>query len=98
MPDDVSGNNSNHNHQTTQDSTREGDTTASRPPKGTGKPDTVEVSEMTSQLKSLEQKLVKQPDVDQDRVNRMREAIHRGKYRVDSDRVANKMLGFEEDF
>ncbi|MEJ2362087.1 MAG: flagellar biosynthesis anti-sigma factor FlgM [Gammaproteobacteria bacterium] len=98
MPDDVSGNNSNHNHQTTQDSTREGDTTDSRPPKGTGKPDTVEVSEMTSQLKSLEQKLVKQPDVDQDRVNRMREAIHRGKYRVDSDRVANKMLGFEEDF
>lgn len=97
MPDDVSGNNSTHNHQT-QDTTREGDTTASSPARETGNSDTVEVSEMTSQLKSLEQKLVKQPDVDQDRVNRVREAIHRGKYRVDSDRVANKMLGFEEDF
>lgn len=97
MPDDVSGKHSNPSQQN-QDISGETDTTASRQTRQTRNPETVEVTKMTSQLKSLEKKLAKQPHVDQDHVNRVREAIHRGKYQVDSDRVANKMLGFDEDF
>lgn len=97
MPDDVSDKHSNPSQQN-QDTSDETDITASRQAGETGNPEPVEVAKMTSQLKSLEKKLAKQPHVDQDHVNRVREAIHRGKYQVDSDRVANKMLGFDEDF
>ncbi len=60
--------------------------------------DKLVLAELASQLKSLEQDLAKQPDVDQDHVNRVRDAIKRGEYQVNPDRVAGKMLGFEEDF
>jgi len=56
------------------------------------------LTELASQLKLLEHELSKQPDVDQNHVNRVRDAIKRGEYQVNPDRVAGKMLGFEEDF
>lgn len=96
MSNDKSGNNTSHSHQV-RGITREDETADSHSTRESGQQDTVEITEMASQLKSLEQKLAKQPDVDQDHVNRVRDAIHRGEYRVDPDRVATKMMGFEED-
>lgn len=60
--------------------------------------DKVVLTEMASKLKSLEHLLAEQPEVDQNHVNRVREAIKRGEYHVVPDRVAGKLMGFEEDF
>lgn len=60
--------------------------------------DTVHLTDMASRLKSLEQKLASQSEVDQSHVNRVRDAISRGEYRIDPDRVADKMMDFESDF
>ena len=60
--------------------------------------DTVHLTDMASRLQSLEQKLANQPEVDQTHVNQIRDAISRGEYRIDPDRVADKMMDFEADF
>lgn len=95
MSNDVRG--FDRNRRQSQKISRKGDTADARNSQKTGISDNVEVTDMTSQLKSLEQILAKQPDVDQDHVNRVRDAIHRGEYQVNPDRVADKMMGFKED-
>jgi len=60
--------------------------------------DKVSLTDMASRLKSLEQKLAQQPDVDQARVDKVRNAMARGEYHVDPQRVADKMIDFEADF
>ncbi len=60
--------------------------------------DKVSLTDMASRLKSLEQKLAQQPDVDQARVDKVRNAMARGEYRVNPERVADKMMNFESDF
>lgn len=60
--------------------------------------DTVHLTDMASRLKSLEQKLANQPDIDQSHVDRVRDALSRGQYQIDPDRVADKMMDFESDF
>lgn len=60
--------------------------------------DTVSLTDMASRLKSLEQKLASQSDVDQSHVNRVRDALSRGEYQINPDRVADKMIDFEADF
>lgn len=62
------------------------------------KGDTVRLTEMASRLRSLEQKLTQQPEVDQDRVEQVRNAISSGEFRVDPARVADKIMDFEADF
>lgn len=59
--------------------------------------DKVMLTDMASRMKSLEQKLAKESDVDQAHVARVRDAIKRGEYHVDPERVADKMMGFERD-
>jgi len=53
---------------------------------------------MAGRLRSLEQKLANQSEIDQSHVNKVRDAISRGEYKVDPDRVADKMMDFESDF
>ncbi len=60
--------------------------------------DKVSLTDMASRMKSLEQKLAQLPEVDQSRVDRVRDSLSRGEYRVDADRVADKMMDFEADF
>jgi len=59
--------------------------------------DSINLDEMASHLKSLEQKLAAQPDIDQAHVDRIRNAISSGEFRIDPERVANKMLNSEDD-
>ncbi len=60
--------------------------------------DTVSITDMAGRLKSLEQKLASQPEINQSHVNEIRDAIARGEYKVNPDRVADKMMDFEADF
>lgn len=62
------------------------------------KPDNQDgLSDMATRLQSLEAKLADQPDIDQANVDRLREAITSGEYRIDPDSVAEKMIDMESD-
>jgi negative regulator of flagellin synthesis FlgM len=102
MSNDISGINTGRSQHTlerkTQEVNHEDGAKETRNSHGTSAQDKVVLTDMASRLKSLEQKLAKQPEVDQNHVNRVRDAIHRGEYRVNPDRVAGKMMGFERDF
>lgn len=82
----------------TQDPAPESGEMESRSQQNPDSRDKLVLTELASKLKALEHDLAKQPEVDQNHVNRVREAIKRGEYHVSPDRVAGKMLGFEEDF
>ncbi len=101
MPNDITGINSGRSQQSGDrqvGSVRRDSSSSTQGSHSTGTSDTVSLTDMASRLQSLEQKLATQPDVDQAHVNRVRDAISRGEYRVDPDRVADKMMDFESDF
>jgi len=61
--------------------------------------DKVSLTSTAARLKDIERRLATdQPPFDAERVNRMKQAIASGEYRVDSSRVADKMLNFEKSF
>ncbi len=60
--------------------------------------DKVSLTRTAARLKELEQRLSDQAPVDTRRVNDMKNAIASGEYRVDADRVADKMINFEASF
>lgn len=104
MSNDISGINTGRSQHTLDRQTKAvghdneaADSQSNQGASGTSAQDKVVLTDMASRLKSLEHKLSKQPEVDQDHVNRVRDAINRGNYRVNPDRVANKMMGFERD-
>lgn len=100
MSNDISGINTGRSQHTVDRQTKkvghDSEATDSPSNHGTSAQDKVVLTDMASRLKSLEQKLSRQPEVDQDHVNRVRDAIHRGNYKVNPDRVAHKMMGFED--
>ena len=101
MPQDISGINSGRSHQSNDRQVSSvksdsGSSTSSSQSSTAG--DSVQLTDMAGRLRSLEQKLATQPDVDQSHVNEIRDAISRGEYKVDPDRVADKMMDFEADF
>ena len=102
MPNDISGINSGRSQQSSDRHVgtvrRDGSTSSQGSNSSASQTDTVSLTDMASRLHSLEKKLASQPDVDQAHVNRVRDAISRGEYRVDPDRVADKMMDFESDF
>lgn len=54
--------------------------------------DTVEISSQARVLKSLEIKLGSLPDVNLDKVAEIKAAIESGKYNVDADSIADKIV------
>jgi negative regulator of flagellin synthesis FlgM len=101
MPNDITGINSGRSQQANDrqvGTVRRDGSTTSQGGSSTGLGDTVSITDMAARLSSLEKKLASQPDVDQAHVNRVRDAISRGEYRIDPDRVADKMMDFESDF
>lgn len=102
MPHDISGINSGRPQQSGDRSVtsirRDDSTSAQTNTSSSTASDTVSLTDMASRLKSLESKLETQPAIDQSRVNRVRDAISRGEFRIDPERVADKMMDFEADF
>lgn len=102
MPNDISGINSGRSQQSADRQVdglrRDKSSNSSDSNSGSGRSDTVSLTDMASRLKSLEQKLATQPEVDQAHVNRVRDAISNGEFRINPERVADKMMDFENDF
>jgi negative regulator of flagellin synthesis FlgM len=55
----------------------------------------VTLSDQAQQMKKITDKLSDQPTVNSARVAELKQAIAEGSYKVDSERVASKMLNFE---
>jgi len=101
MPHDISGIGSGRSQQSrdSQVSSIKSDGDSGKAQSGShAQGDTVSITDMAGRLRSLEQKLASQPDIDQAHINQVREAIARGEYKVNPDRVADKMMNFEADF
>ncbi len=71
-------------------------TTAS--PTAAASVDSVSLSSNAQGLQALEQKIQQLPDVNQQRVADLKAAIDSGQYHVDNQKVADKMLGYDELF
>ncbi len=104
MANDITGIHSARTGQTGDRTTRrlDGDSVRSQPGSGAGSSsgdDKVSLTATAARLKDLEQRLATDsPPFDAERVNRMKQAIASGEYRVDAGRVADKMIDFEKSF
>ncbi len=68
------------------------------PEKSGAKEDTVVLSSQAKAIKGLEDKIIKQSTVNQKRVDEIKAAIARGEYPINYERVAEKLLDYEELF
>lgn len=60
--------------------------------------DKVSISSQAKVLSDLESKLSQLPDVDMERVDKLKQAITDGSYQVNEQSVADKMLNSDRDF
>lgn len=58
--------------------------------------DAVSISDRAADLQTLEAKVKSLPDVDMAKVEAVRNRIDNGEYQIDSARLADKMLSFEQ--
>ncbi|HEY5717047.1 MAG TPA: flagellar biosynthesis anti-sigma factor FlgM [Motiliproteus sp.] len=58
--------------------------------------ETVKLSAEAQTLRKLEEQVAQLPDVDTDRVARIKQAIDDGAYKIDPERVAAKLLQLED--
>ena len=103
MANDITGIHSARTGQAGDRTTRrlDGDSGRSQPGSGAGSSgdDKISLTATAARLKNLEQRLATDaPPFDAERVNRMKQAIASGEYRVDAGRVADKMIDFEKSF
>jgi negative regulator of flagellin synthesis FlgM len=73
------------------------DTTDGRKTETTGTSSNIDVSDNARTLAALEDKISSTPVVSEARVDAVRRALDEGRYQVDAQRVADKMLRFEGD-
>lgn len=101
MANDITSINSSKTQQTSSRQTQRtsdaasGTSTRSENSNSNAAADKVSLTSTAARLKDIEQRLANQTGVDEKRVNAMRTAIDSGRYEVDADRVADKMLNFE---
>ena len=60
--------------------------------------ESLQLSSEAKDIRKIEQNLAQLPEVNQDRVEELKQAINNGKYEIDSRNVAEKLLGLEKDF
>lgn len=59
------------------------------------KGDTVNLSNAAQTLQNVEKELASTPEVDSKRVERLKQEIDSGSYQINAERVAEKMLNFD---
>lgn len=59
--------------------------------------DDVRLTDTATNLKQIEARLAKLPDVDQSRVDAVRKRIESGSYRADPERIAERLLKFDRE-
>jgi len=60
-----------------------------------GKQDTVELTETARDIRSASTQSIAQPEVDEKRVADIKAALEAGRYTIDPERVAKKLMDFE---
>ncbi|HLT13253.1 MAG TPA: flagellar biosynthesis anti-sigma factor FlgM [Marinobacter sp.] len=58
--------------------------------------ESVSLSNQAKNLKQLEQKLGDYPEMDDDRIAQIRTALENGTYKIDAEKLAQKMLEMDE--
>ena len=59
--------------------------------------DAVELTDTATNLKRIEAQLAGTPEVDQSRVDELRQQVDDGSYEVDHEQIAQKMLRLDQD-
>lgn len=90
------GNRVNNEQQNTTGTT--GGAGSAQPSVNQGIADTVKISDAAQAIQSAVNELKSEPEVNSDRVAELKAAIDSGEYKVDADRVADRMLAFESLF
>jgi negative regulator of flagellin synthesis FlgM len=72
-------------------------TSGDRKAENTGTVSNIDVSDTARTLAALEDKITTLPVVNESRVDAVRRAMDEGRYHVDPQRVADKMMRFEVD-
>ena len=106
MPNDINGVNSRRNHgagdRSTQSVQRGSDSASNSQSSNTSSSasnqDSVSLTNMAERLQRLESNLAQHSEVDQTRVENIKDSMSRGEYKVNPERVADKMMDFEKDF
>lgn len=100
MANDITSINSNRSQLSSNASNtvkvRDGASSDSSSDSSTAAGDRVTLTNTASRLQNIEQKLSGSSPIDAERVASVQKAISNGEYTVDSDRVADKMLAFED--
>lgn len=104
MPNDISGINSNKSShmgdrnvtqvKKSDDATKSAESSATATTAG----DKVTLTDTAAKLKALEMDLASQPSVDNNKVKDMQTVIQNGSYKMDPERIADKMINFESAF
>ena len=59
--------------------------------------DAVQLTHTATSLKQIESRLASIPDVDRARVDAIRQRVESGAYKLDANRIADRLLRFERD-
>lgn len=103
MANDISGINSSRTQQSGDRNANHvkkdtNDSASTSVPVASGNSDKVSLTDTAARLKALEQQLTQQPEVDTAKVDEIQNSLSSGGYKVNPERVADKMLAFESSF
>lgn len=100
MANDITNINSNRSQlsqsQSNSVKVRDGSSSTNNSAAASSADDRVTLTNTAARLQNIEQKLNSSSSVDAEHVAAVKKAISNGEYTVDSDRIADKMLAFEE--
>lgn len=101
MANDISGINSSRSQQTSEraiSSEKKNSNSSTSSSSTSPNADKVSLTDTAARLKALEHQLSQQPEIDDQRVSDVQKAVSSGDYKVDPQRVADKMMNFEASF